>query len=57
MRFAGVGKPPADRSHPKLAHRGSYLAEETAIQTQVVFLLALEAEGLIGTVENRLDNL
>jgi hypothetical protein len=29
--------------------------EETAIQTQVVFLQALEAEELIGTVENRLD--
>jgi transposase InsO family protein len=29
--------------------------EETAIQTQVVFLQALEAEGLLDTVENRLD--
>lgn len=29
--------------------------EETAIQTQVVFLAALEAEGLIETVEDRLD--
>jgi hypothetical protein len=29
--------------------------EETAVQTQVVFLAALEAEGLIGLVEHRLE--